>query len=315
MRLNFNRIYTLFKDWKVLILSFAGAATFWFFNALNKDYNDQIDYPIEFVFDRDSLVVIQPLPEYIEIDVSGGGWDLFRKGMQFRLNPIKIELKNPAETRFLTKSSILPIVINQLNQFNINFLFTDTLFINIDRKILRKVTLEIDSAQISLNKNYRIVSPITLKPDTAIIYGPAGFVDTLPDNHIVPILAKEIDHSFDHFVTLGLPNKYNIHSDPATVHVQFNTERFDNLEIPIQVELLNFPRDSSAVLTNNRVTLKFVMRRSLREDFFSEDFKVIVDHNMISKKDSTAPVIVIFYPENVLEVEVEPDTLKIQYRE
>ena len=147
-------------NWKVVLLSFLGATIFWFFSALGKDYNSRIDYPIEFVYDRDSLVAINPLPEYVDIDVSGGGWDLFREFFWFGSNPIVIELDNPAAIRYLTRPTILPIITDQLDEYRINFLFTDTLFIDIDRKVSKKVKLKIDSAAISIDEDYRIISSI-----------------------------------------------------------------------------------------------------------------------------------------------------------
>lgn len=91
--------------------------------------------------------------------------------------------------------------------------------------------------------------------------------------------------------------------------------RFDNLQLPIKLELLNFPEDSSAFPNNEEINVNFVIQRSLKEDFFADDFKVILDYDMINKSDSTAPAIVMIHPENALEVEIEPDTIRIMYRE
>ena len=67
------------ENWKVILLSIIGAATFWFFNALNKNYDARISYPLSFSFDRDSVIVVEPLAEEVKIDVTSGGWNLLRK--------------------------------------------------------------------------------------------------------------------------------------------------------------------------------------------------------------------------------------------
>ncbi|MEQ9402139.1 MAG: hypothetical protein RIM99_01025 [Cyclobacteriaceae bacterium] len=315
--MDFERIFMPFSNWKVVLLSFLGATTFWFFSALGKEYNTRINYPIEVIFDQDSLISMQPIAASVEIDVTGGGWNLFRQSFWFGSDPIKIEPDNPASIKFLTRPTILPIVQNHLNQFQIqiNFLYTDTLFIDIDRKISKLVNLEVDSTSISLDKNYRIVSPIRIEPDTARIYGPVRYIDTLESTCFIPVESQEIDRNFDRFVTLGLQEGYSISSDPGTVNVKFEVERFDNLQMPVKLELMNFPEDSSIWPTREEVIVNFIMQRSLREDLFDGDFKVMLDFDMINRADSTAPAIIMIYPENALEVEVVPDTVKIRYRE
>lgn len=300
-------------NWKVVLLSFLGATTFWFFSALGKNYNYRIEYPIEFVYNQDSLEAIKPLPEYVDIDVSGGGWDLFRDSFWFGSDPITIELDNPAAVRYLTRPTILPIISEQLDEFRINFLFTDTLYVDIDRKISKRVNLKIDSLIVSMDEDYRIISPITLIPDTAIIFGPTSFIDTLGADYTIKLDAEEIDKSFDSFVKLGLPESWGIYSTPPTVNVQFEVDRFDQLELAAIVEQQNFPEDSSMYVSDPNVTVRFVVQKELRGDYFSTDFKVVVDYNLINPADSTAPAIVIYHPENIIEVEVLPDSLAITY--
>ncbi len=111
-----------FNNWKVVLLSIIGATTFWFFNALNKDYDARISYPIEFQFDRDSVVIMQPLPTTLSIDVSSGGWNLLRKTFWFNVTPIQIVLENPTEIGFYTRNSLMPIVSDQLDELKINYL-------------------------------------------------------------------------------------------------------------------------------------------------------------------------------------------------
>ncbi len=300
-------------NWKVVLLSFLGATTFWFFSALGKNYNYRIQYPIEFIYDQDSLVAIKPLPQFVDIDVSGGGWDLFRDSFWFGSDPITIELDNPAAIRYLTRPTILPIITDQLDEFRINFLFTDTLYIDIDRRVSKKVNLKIDSLAVSMDEDYRIISPITLTPDTATIFGPSSFVDTLDRAYIIKLDAEEIDKAFDRFVKLGLPEVLGITSSPPTVNVKFEVDQFDRLELATAVEMQNFPADSSVYVTDPNVTIRFVVQQELREEYFANDFKVVVDYNLINKADSTAPAIIIFHPDNLLEVEAIPDSLSITY--
>ncbi len=299
--------------WKVVTLSFFGAATFWFFSALGKEYNHRIKYPISFVFDTDSLIAVKPLPQNVDIDVYGGGWDLFKESFWFGTDPVIFELENPAAIRFLTRPTILPILTEELSQYRINFLFTDTLFIDVDRKSSIVVNLKLDSIKIPLEKDHRIVSPIKLVPDTVVLFGPTSFLDSIGTSFTIFLGNREIDRNFDQSIALELPEDFDIYSEPPSINVAFEVERFNRLEIETLVEMIDFPNDSSVYLREPNVSVQFVIQESKERDFYADDFKVIVDYNMINKTDSTAPAILMVYPEDVIEVEVAPDTLSVFY--
>ena len=299
--------------WKVVLLCFIGAATFWFFSALGKQYSYRIKYPIEFGFDTDSLIAVKPLPEYVDVDVSGGGWDLFKESFWFGADPVLFELENPAAIRFLTRPTILPIITEELSQYRVNFLFTDTLFIDVDRKSSVRIKLAIDSLAIPIENNYRIVSSIVLDPDSVTLSGPTSFLDSLGQTYPVYLDDREIDENFNQSIELDLPEGYEISSDPLATNVRFLVERFNQLSIETTVETIEFPEDSSVFVSNPRIRVQFVIQESKEKDFFADDFKVIVDYNMINKSDSTAPAIIMMYPEDALEVEIEPDTISVTY--
>ena len=163
-------------NWKVVVLAIAGAATFWLFNALNKDYDTRISLPLEFVFNRDSVVVVTPLAKKVDVDVNGGGWNLLRKSFRLNSSPINIELDNPTEISYYTQSSLVPIISDQLRGFRLNYVITDTLFIDIEEKVSKKVMVAIDSMNIPLESNFRLTSPITIDVDTLTLTGPKSLL-------------------------------------------------------------------------------------------------------------------------------------------
>ena len=226
---------------------------------------------------------------------------------------MRFELENPAAIRFLTRPTILPILTEELYQYRVNFLFTDTLFIDIDRKTSQLVKLQIDSTQISLEEDFRIISPIAMIPDTARIFGPTSFLDSLGESYQMSLDFEEIDQDFSNAVSLDLPEDFDIYSSPQNIMVRFKVERFLKKEIPAEVELINFPEDSSVYIENPEINIEYVVRESELVDYTSNDFNVIVDFTMLIQSDSTAPAIVIVQPEQALEVMISPDTLAVSY--
>ncbi len=306
-------MYRLLKNWKVVILSLVGATTFWFFNALNKDYSARINYPIEFLFERDSVVVMQPLPTTITVDVASGGWNLIRRTFLFNITPIHIDLDNPTEINYYTSSSLFPLVTEQLSGLTVKYLVTDTVFINIEQKKKRKAILRVDSLSVPLEANYRITSPIVLSQDTVELIGPKSFLDSIGSVYSFPLITRRVNDPFSSEVDVVVPNPELISVVPQKVSVSFQVERFEEVKVKVPIEAINFPKDSSIWMQQDFVEVAFVVPRARRKDYSPEDFAVTADLSMRNKADSTVIAMLMFYPEEIADVYVIPENVKLKY--
>ena len=205
-----------------MLLSLLGATTFWFFNELNKEYTTRLIYPLKFNFERDSVVIIEPLPETIKIDVTGGGWNLLRRTfLLFNPTPLTFDLDNPTLIRFYSRSTLLPLVRAQLSELKVNYLMTDTIYFHIEEKLSKKVAVKVDSSSIQLKEDYRIISSIAITPDTLEFVGPRSFIDSLQSPFIIPISERAIDDEFDEGIDVPVIKEDIIFSDPDEVQVIF----------------------------------------------------------------------------------------------
>ncbi len=306
-----KKVNKFINSWKVVLFSFMGAATFWFFTALNKEYSALVSYPIDIEFDEDSVVVMEPLPDNVKIDVSSGGWNLFRETLWFSVTPLKIPLDNPTDIRFLTRSTLLPVVRDQLTGLDVNYLLTDTIFINIEKKLHRDVAIKIDSINISLSNNYRIVSPISIDPPTVQLSGPEAIINSLEDEYYVMIQERGIDDNVEEDVSIPLPFEDFMNSDPENVTVTFEVDRFDRDRIRLTLEQLNFPEDTTAQLMDSVIIVNYTIQRSLKQQFSQDDFGITVDYNLVDLSDSTIQPIIIYFPEIIEEVTTAPEKVKV----
>lgn len=298
---------------KVVILSLVAATTFWFFNALNKNYDARINYPLEFEFDRDSVVIVDELPDEVLIDVSSGGWNLLRKTFWFSALPVIITLDNPADVKFLTRSSLIPIISDQITDLELNFLLTDTLFINVEHKAQKKIRLEVDSLRIPLAENHRLVSAIQIFPDTITVEGPTSMINALPGVLRIDIPRRNINSNFDRNVDIELPDTRLMSALPDEVRVQFTVEEFTNVTLPVKLDRYNFPEDSSAYLTDSIIYINYWVRADELNTVKPQDFVISADYTMMIKKDSTLLPILLESPANAYDMEYFPDTLRISH--
>ena len=299
------------KQWKVVILAFAVAATFWLFNSLNKEYTTSLNYPVAFVYNQDSLISVRSLPSSIDLDVTGGGWSLLRKEPIFSPDPVKIDLSNPVGVRHLSWSQVLPSIKSQIEELSINRVFQDTLRIQIEPRINKKVKLWVDSTRINMKDNFRIVSSVSMPRDSIVLTGPKSFIDTLGATYELQIVEDRIDEDFDENVALIVPRPDLISAEPSSVRTIFSVDRFDQLQIEVIVDPINFPSDSSYRLAEEKVTLHFTVRRSLEQDYSMADFGVSADYNILRSSDSSVLVELLHFPEEIGEIEVRPKQLRV----
>ena len=131
-------------NWKALALCLFAAAIFWIFNALNKSYATNLRFPLQFEFDNTKYIPVEPLPATLTMNVSGNGWELFRKSLGLKVPSISLPLERPVDTRKIVAGTLAPIVASQIGALQVNYIVSDTLRLKIEPKILRKIKLVAD---------------------------------------------------------------------------------------------------------------------------------------------------------------------------
>jgi hypothetical protein len=300
------------NNWKVVLFSIMGAATFWLFRALNKSHSALISYPIEFVFNVDSTVVMNPLPTTIKIDVSSGGWNLFRRTLIFSIDPIQVELDNPSEVNFLTQSFLSPIVEDQLKGLTINYIVTDTLFLSIERKITKRMILKVDSLSLPLEEDYQLMSNITIQPDHVVLIGPKSIINSFESDFYITLDENNIDEDFNGRVEVPIVFEDLIQSDPSEVNVSFEVNKFKNVKIGVPIILQNFPSNRVTTLLDSIVNVTYRVKESFKEDFSSEDFYVVLDYDFL-KTDSLGVPVLIKYPDTLRTVSIDSQKVRFRY--
>ncbi|SMD35939.1 hypothetical protein SAMN04488029_2618 [Reichenbachiella faecimaris] len=300
-------------NWKVVVLSILGATTFWFFNAMNKSYDTRVDYPLSYTFAEDSVVVINPLAKQIKIDVTSGGWNLIRKTLRINATPINIPLDNPTEIKFLTRSSLIPMISDQLDGLRLIYVVTDTLFFNIEEKITKKLPVYIDSISIPLSQSYRMVSPISCSVDSAWVSGPKSTMMQMPEYVQLDFSNMSIDGNFDEELRYFVGEHVRV--QPAEATVKFQVAKYLAREISLPIELLDFPQDSSAYLTDSNIVLYYTIKEDDEDEVSASDFSVTADYSMRNMSDSTVVPILMYAHEKALDIVLASDRIKLTFAE
>lgn len=297
-------------NFRVILLCIFAATTFKFFNSLNSDYSTTLKYPLEFIYDEEQYIAIDNLPENVQLNVNGLGWNLFRNSLGIKVTPVKIPLENPTELKRIPGALIPGFISDQLNEFELNYVLTDTLIVNLDYRDHKLFYVKADSNAISLDTDYRIVSPVKCQPDTVRLSGPRSMLSQLPDTIIVTVPERNIDGNYDEDIEINIPNSQLINRNPATVNIVFEAKEYTQVKQEITMDTVGFPTGSTI--------LPEVFLANVTYDIQIDDqnvdltkFKIILDYGKMNPIDSTIIPELVSYPEGISNIEMDSMNVKV----
>jgi hypothetical protein len=251
MRRLFNSILNILRfnrrNWRAVVLCLSTATIFWFLNALNKTYTTNINFPLAFEYDQTSFVPVKALPHHVRMNVTGNGWDLFKRSTGVKVSPLEIPLDNPSETKKIVGSALPKFFSNQADGLEINFVLTDTIYLDLDTKSGRWVKIVMDSLQKNLKPGFGVASEVTLLPDSVFLEGPQRLIKLFPNPVALSLRQRNIDDDFSEDVEIDIPSSDVIKRDPPTVAVTFAVEKLVTIQDSLQLTAINIPSTISYV--------------------------------------------------------------------
>ena len=276
--LHFNQ-----KNWRAVTLCILAAAIFWFFNALNKNYTTTISFPLEFVFNREDYMAVRPLEEELRINVTGMGWDIFRRTVGLRKNPLTIPLEHPETVKKIVGSTLPAFFSTQLEAFQINFVANDTVYIDVQPKGQRWITLSADSIYTLVNKDYEVVGDILIRPDSVLVEGPVEMISKIKQPYVIQLNSKDIDKDYNEEIEVGITNTNLISVIPEEIQVSFDVERFVQVTDSVKLELINIPATAQPKMDIEKLPATIRLRQDLATSFPWDSVTAVVDLKSFNK--------------------------------
>lgn len=181
-----------------------------------------VDYPIQFVYDDSLFIPTSPLPRTVRVNVSSDGWGLLRHSwLPFQVDPVNYVVRNPLRASVINPSSITAALTEHTKKLRVNYILTDRLDLDFDRRMTKTIQLVADSTHIDLAPRFAVTSVINLTPRTIEIDGPTSLVRGLPDSILVRIPRKRITENYDEELPLNQLRHPLLHPSTDRVAVSF----------------------------------------------------------------------------------------------
>jgi hypothetical protein len=287
------------------------ATVFWFFNALNKNYAANINFPLTFDYNQEGYIPVKTLPQHVRVNVSGIGWDLFRKSSGLKVPPLVIPLERPSEVRKIVGSTLPALFSNQLTGLQINFVITDTLFIDFDERARRKIILKIDSLENYLHPDYGLVSDVVIRPDTVWLDGPKQIVTQLGNTMALALPEKNINRNFNEEVEIIFQKNELVKRYPPVINVSFEVEKLIEVSDRIQLQVINAPNKLKSIASVNEIDCTYRLPVSLTNTLSGDSLRAILDLKNYEKGKHVVAPHVIGLPKFAHLVKV--DSIRFSY--
>ncbi|MGE0590303.1 MAG: hypothetical protein AB7O48_17110 [Cyclobacteriaceae bacterium] len=305
---HFNR-----TNWKAVSLCFLAAVVFWFFNALNKNYSTNLRFGVNFDFDEQRYVPVEPLPRSVFMNVSGNGWDLLRKSLGFNLPDMNIPLERPTEVKKIVGSTLPALLAGQLGNLQINHVVTDTLYLSLDPREKKKVKVTVDPQQFAFAEGYGRLSPVVVLPDSISLEGPKSVLAQVPDSITLSFEQRAIDKDYREEVEVIVPYGELLRRDPAVVEVMFEVVEWVEVTKAVRLDVINVPPGVRANLVKDSVSCVIKVPRSQAQDFAnaSEGELAILNLKGVRRGDNKILPEVIGLPGHVRLIRVDSVSLRL----
>jgi hypothetical protein len=282
-----NSIFNLLRfnkrNWKAVALCVFAATVFWFFNALNKSYTASISFPLAFEYRQEGYIPVRPLPDEIKINVTGIGWNLFRRSIGVKFPPLVIPIERPTEVKKIVGSTLPALFANQLEGFEINFVLADTLYVAIEPRKTRWVSLKLDSPSILFKNGYGMVGSVSIEPDSIFIGGPFGLITDLSEPHYLKLDERNIDENFNDDVEVEFLNKELVQQSTPYVRVKFEVDRLRERNDSVQVVLKNLPGNVHPQFEKAYVPITVMIPQRYIDEYKADSVRAVVDFKKVRR--------------------------------
>jgi len=275
LRLLFNVLRFDRANWKAVSLCILTAVVFWIFNAFNKNYSTNIPFPLLFEFDGEKYAPAEHLPKTVNLNVSGNGWELFRKRFGVKVPPVIIPLERPNEVKKIVGSTLEPIFATQVGNLKINYVVTDTLHIQIDQLDAHRYKLAADISSVTFREGYGRISPIVVLPDSVRLKGPQLWLHAMPDSIRLVVDEKNVSNNFREEVEIDFPGSEFVKRDPPVAQVMFEVGRV--MEVSRRLKVLI--EKNSSIGVPDSIEAQFQIPVNRLEDFNREASQIFSKAN------------------------------------
>ncbi|GAB5407750.1 MAG: hypothetical protein BalsKO_01150 [Balneolaceae bacterium] len=264
----------------VFVVAYIMAMSLWFIVNLNGDYNISINVPIEPGSIPPDMALVEDLPEFVQVEVSGDGWKLVNLFSNPPSVPVditegEVNLFDQVRQRFTVEQDVSVL---KVQPFLIN--------IGLEPKISKKIPIRLNT-DIRFMTRYGLIGEATIIPDSLIITGATSQVSDISE-WVIPDTLVLQDVRDDIFSTV-LIESIDPLIEPSIneITLSANVSEFTEGETSVYIRTRGLPRGQVINYNPSAVLIRFdVPLEQYAEIQNTRPYEVYVPYSEI-QEDST----------------------------
>lgn len=234
----------------VYIVAFMMALSLWFIVNLNSDYRITINIPVETGEIPSDMALVDGLPEFLQVEVSGDGWklvSLYNNPPEIPIDVVEgeVNLFDQVRQRFNVEQDVNVIKVQPL-----------IIDIVLEPKISKKIPIRL-TTQLDFEERYGLVSEPEYQPDSITITGAASQIEEI-DEWVVSdtLFLENVRDDVDQSVAIS-SNDPLIEYDVEEIQFTANVSEFTEGEVSVYIRTRGLPRGSIINYNPSIVTIRF----------------------------------------------------------
>ncbi len=303
----------------VIFLVCIGIATsFWFLNALNKDYKVELSFPVKYTnLPKNKNLANEPPSSFI-LEVNAHGFSILRHKLSLAFSPLVFNvnqftgkiMENSDRSGFAIPSRrfIDPISDQISNELRINHIWPDTLYFSFDKIIETKVKVK-PNIELSFKKQHFLNSEARTRPDSVTVSGPKSILDTLQFVYTKFQTYKEVDQTIQRNVSLEESDLFDF--KPKRVVLNIPVEEYTEKQLEIPITIAGRPDSIKINLFPAKTRLTFTTGLTSYNEILANDFEASVSYADILKNPERLVVSLTRQPANIQGLNIA--TTEVEY--
>ncbi len=293
------------------------SAFFWLMMTLSKEYTTELNFPVNYINLPSDKVVANHLSETIDIEIKATGFNLLLNKLKQKKETVLIDVKysKPLPTKnhyFLLSNSRIDRITKQFsNDIKIIKIYPDTLFLNFNKKITKRVPVRANF-KIDLAKQCQQSDSIRLNPAFINISGAAEVINKINYVETEPVILKNSSDSLSLKLNiLKTPALKLVDLSPSIVLATINITKYTEANIELPIEVVNLPRGYDLKLFPDKVLVKYNVAFQNYEKIDALQFRAMVDFNKIEPGSNKLKIQLLKYPSEIRTIKLFPE--KVEY--
>lgn len=234
----------------VYIVAFLMALSLWFIVNLNNDYRITINIPVETGEIPEEMALVDGLPEFLQVEVSGDGWklvSLYNNPPEIPIDVVEgeVNLFDQVRQRFNVEQDVNVIKVQPL-----------IIDIALEPKISKKIPIRL-ATDLSFVDRYGLVSEPEFKPDSLTITGASSQIEEINEWIIEDTLFLEnVREDVDQLVSVSSTDPL-LEVDVDEIRFSANVSEFTEGEVSVYIRTRGLPRGSIINYNPSIVTIRF----------------------------------------------------------